>query len=210
MNPTDRNFLLQEKYRITAIFYDFLDYPWERIYKKWRPALAGDLRGKVLEAGVGTGRNLPYYHEDVDLLGIELSRDMLRKAKQRAKKARCKVKLIHEDASVMQSIASNRFDWVFSTFMCCVMPDEIQQLAIAQFARVLKQGGRFRLLEIIYSKDRKIKRRQDFFAPIVEKVYGARFDRNTLHYIEQCTDLKITNTSCLKDDSYLLIEGIRV
>ncbi|MFQ5677566.1 MAG: hypothetical protein ACE5G1_16875, partial [bacterium] len=56
---------LQAKYNITARFYDILDYPWERQYKRWRPGLVKDVRGRVLEAGVGTGRNLKYYHPDV-------------------------------------------------------------------------------------------------------------------------------------------------
>ncbi len=210
MKSHGKNLFLQSKYNVTALFYDILDYPWERIYRKWRPSLVGDLRGKVLEAGVGTGRNLEFYHEDVDLLGIELSKQMLNKAEKRIKNARCKVRLINEDATVMQSIDSNQFDWVFSTFMCCVMPDEIQNLALEQFGRVLKQGGQFRLLEIVYSKNKKIKKRQELFAPFVEKVYGARFDRNTLRYIEQSPNLKVEKTSFLKDDTYLLIEGIRV
>jgi ubiquinone/menaquinone biosynthesis C-methylase UbiE len=210
MKPHEKNILLQTKYSVTADFYDILDYPWERIYRKWRPALVGDLRGKILEAGVGTGRNLEFYHEDVELTGIELSAQMLKKAEKRIKKAKCKVKLIHEDATVMQSIDSHQFDWIFSTFMCCVMPDEIQALAIDQFGRVLKQGGRFRILEIVFSKNKKIKKRQDFFAPFVEKIYGARFDRNTLRHIERSSNLRITNISFLKDDTYILIEGIRV
>ncbi len=210
MKPHGNNLFLQSKYNVTAFFYDILDYPWERVYRKWRPTLVGDLRGKVLEAGVGTGRNLEFYHEDVDLLGIELSKQMLSKAEKRIKKAKCKVRLINEDATLMKSIDSNQFDWVFSTFMCCVMPDEIQNLALDQFGRVLKEGGRFRLLEIVYSKNKKIRKRQELFAPFVEKVYGARFDRNTLRYIEQSPTLKVEKTSFLKDDTYLLIEGIRV
>ena len=209
MNSNEKNFFLQEKYNITATFYDFLDYPWERIYRKWRPTLIGDLRGKILEAGVGTGRNLEFYHDDVELVGIELSRKMLSKAEKRKTKARCNVSLVHEDATIMQSIDSNQFDWIFSTFMCCVMPDEIQKLAIEQFGRVLKKGGRFRLLEIVYSKNEKIRKIQELFAPFVEKVYGARFDRNTLRYLEQSSNLQVTNTTFLKDDTYLLIEGIR-
>lgn len=210
MKSNDKNISLQKKYNITAYFYDILDFPWERTYKQWRPMLAGDLRGKVLEAGVGTGRNLKYYHEDIDLTGIELSKHMLHKAHSRIKNAACKVTLIHDDATIMQSIESDQFDWVFSTFMCCVMPDEIQKLAIKQFGRVLKQGGRFRLLEIVYSNNKRILRRQNLFAPLVEKIYGARFDRDTVGHIERSSNLKITKKTFLKDDTYLLIEGIRV
>ncbi|GMR06420.1 MAG: methyltransferase domain-containing protein [Gammaproteobacteria bacterium] len=210
MKSHEKNLFLQSKYRLTANFYDLLDYPWERRYRKWRPALVGDLRGRVLEAGVGTGRNLKYFHEDVDLTGVEISEQMLYKAEKRAKKAQCNIKLINDDATIMQSIDSNQYDWLISTFMCCVMPDEIQYLAIEQFSRVLKKGGKFRLLEIVYSKNKKIRRRQDMFAPFVEKVYGARFDRNTLQHIELSSNLKVTNTSFLKDDTYLLIEGVRI
>lgn len=201
--------MLQAKYNLTALFYDILDYPWERIYKEWRPALLADVRGKVLEAGVGTGRNLRHYHHTVELVGLDLNDRMLRKARKRAKTSQCKIELIHEDATVMRSVDANQFDWLVSTFMCCVMPAELQEPAIEQFGRVLKPGGRFRLLEMVYSRNMRIRRRQDFFAPFVEKVYGARFDRNTLRYLEQSTKLKVTNTSFLKDDVYLLIEGIR-
>ncbi len=209
MEVTNENLLLQAKYNIVALFYDVLDYPWERIYKKWRPALLEDVRGKVLEAGVGTGRNIEYYHDSVELVGMDISDRMLNIARKRAKNSKCKVDLIHEDATTMKSVDSNQFDWILSTFMCCVMPDNIQELAIEQFSRVLKPGGRFRLLEIIYSKNKKTRKRQDIIAPFVEKIYGARFDRNTLRYLMQSTKLKVTNVSFLKDDVYLLIEGIR-
>jgi len=209
MKLNEKNVLLQKVYNTTAFFYDILDSPWERRYRKWRPVLVDDLRGKVLEAGVGTGRNLQFYHRDVDLLGIDLNERMLCKAKKRKAKARCDVTLINEDATVMSSLPSDQFDWVFSTFMCCVMPDDIQALAIEQFARVLKPGGRFRLLELVYSKNKIIRKRQAIFAPFVEKIYGARFDRNTLQYLERSTMLTVSSTSFLKGDTYLVIEGVR-
>ncbi len=199
---------LKNKYSTTAWFYDILDYPWERQYRKWRPELLKDLHGEVLEAGVGTGRNLQYYPPNVHLTGIDLSSDMLKRAEKRLEKARCRVTLKQEDATLLSSIPSNQFDWLFSTFICCVMPDHLQPKAIAQFARVLKPGGRFRLLEMIYSKNPKIRKKQERFAPFVEKVYGARFDRNTLAYIHQSKMLKVTHTTFLKDDVYLLIEGV--
>ncbi len=210
MKPHNTNLLLQSKYNITALFYDLLDYPWERVYRKWRPSLVGDLSGKVLEAGVGTGRNLEFYSSNADVLGIDLSPAMLRKAEKRRSKAKCSVSLLNEDATVMASIESSQFDWVVSTFMCCVMPDEIQVDAIEQFARVLKPGGKFRLLEMVYSKDKAIRKKQERFTPFVEKVYGARFDRNTLRHLEYSSNLNVTKTSFLKDDTYLLIEGVRL
>jgi demethylmenaquinone methyltransferase/2-methoxy-6-polyprenyl-1,4-benzoquinol methylase len=207
---SEENRLLQAKYNITAWFYDILDYPWERQYRHWRPLLLKDIRGSVLEAGVGTGRNLKYYSSSVNLTGIDLSVAMLKKAMKRGKYATCNVNLYHQDATVMKSIPSNHFDWLISTFLCCVMPDNLQPIAIKQFERVLKPGGRFRLLEMIYSKSPKFRRRQEFVAPFVEKVYGARFDRNTLGHIQKSSKLKIGNTYFLKKDIYLVIEGICV
>jgi ubiquinone/menaquinone biosynthesis C-methylase UbiE len=205
----EENLSLRAKYNITALFYDVLDYPWERIYREWRPRLLGDLRGKVLEAGVGTGRNFRYYHQSVELTGIDLSDVMLRKAAKKAKKANCNIEILHDDASMMRKVNSNQYDWIISTFLCCVMPDEYQPMALEQFGRILKPGGKFRLLEMVYSKNKKIRRRQDFFTSFVEKVYGARFDRKTVQYIEKSADLDITCKRFLKDDVYLLIEGVK-
>lgn len=205
----EENLSLRAKYNITALFYDVLDYPWERVYKKWRPEILGDLRGKVLEAGVGTGRNFQHYHQNVKLTGIDLSDVMLRKALKKVKNAQCEIELLHDDASLMSHVDSNQYDWIISTFLCCVMPDEYQPLALEQFSRVLKPGGRFRLLEMVYSKDEKIRKRQDFFSAFVERVYGARFDRRTVQFIEESPDLEIVSKRYLKDDVYLLIEGIK-
>lgn len=165
----EENLSLRAKYNITALFYDILDYPWERVYKKWRPSLIGELRGKVLEAGVGTGHNFSHYHKSVELTGVDLSDVMLRKARKKISNASCNIELIHDDASVMQHVESAQYDWIISTFLCCVMPDEIQPKAIEQFSRVLKPGGKFRLLEMIYSKDETIRKRQQLFTPLSKK-----------------------------------------
>ena len=204
-----KNRLNLDRYNATAHFYDILDLPWERQYRKWRPELIGDLRGAVLEAGVGTGRNLRYYHPSVDLVAIDLSPGMLGRARRRARAAQCRVTLLQEDACTMESVSSEGFDWIVATFLCCVLPEELQPVVLDQFARVLKPGGRFRFLEMIYSRIPGVRRRQDIFAPFVEKVYGARFDRNTLHHLEHSDSLRVTSTRFLKHDVYLLIEGTR-
>jgi len=198
---------LQAKYNITAWFYDILDLPWELQYRRWRPGLLADVRGCVLEAGVGTGRNLPYYGAEAAVTGIDLSGAMLRRAAKRGRQAACALQLRQEDVTTMESISAGQFDWVISTFLCCVLPDQLQPLALQQFERVLKPGGRFRLLEIVYSKESRLRRRQELLAPFVEKVYGARFDRHTLEHVRKTAKLRLLTTRFLKSDTYLLIEG---
>ena len=110
----------------------------------------------------------------------------------------------------MTSVDSDRYDWVVATFLCCVLPAGLQEQAIAQFGRVLKPGGKFRLLEMVYSKDPALRRRQDFFAPLVEKVYGARFDRDTHRHLLNHSGLNVTAQNFIKHDTYLLIEGEKI
>src|SRR5258708_37042196 len=90
------------------------------------------------------------------------------------------------------------------------MPDPLQPPTLAQFARILKPGGRFRLLEMVYSQIPRLRRRQEVFAPFVERVYGARFDRNTLSHVRPTPQLRLLNQRFLKHDTYLLIEAARL
>ncbi len=204
----EKNRVTLNKYNVTAWFYDILDFPWELKYRKWRPGLVGDMRGNVLEAGVGTGRNFKHYHHSVNLTGLDLSPAMLKRAQKRSREASCSINLIHEDACQMEEIPSDTYDWVMAGFLCCVLPDEFQSVVLQQIERILKPNGRFRLLEMIYSKNSNLRKRQDFFTPFVEKVYSARFDRNTLEHVKNNSNLKITGTTFLKHDVYQLIDGV--
>ncbi len=201
---------LRSKYQITARFYDILDLPWElSFYRHMRPHLTKDLSGKVLEAGVGTGRNFFYYPDSVLVKGIDLSPEILIRANRRAKKAKGKIETLQADASQMPKILSGEYDWYFSTFMYCVLPDSRQSAAISEMVRVLKPSGRFRLIEMVYSKNPRLLWRQRLLSGFVEKIYGARFDRHTLKHVQDNPDLEITKTEFLKDDTYLLIEGYK-
>ena len=209
INNHELNVLNQKRYAVTAWFYDILDYPWELQYRKWRPGLLADVGGEVLEAGVGTGRNLEHYPRGVNVTAMDFSPAMLRKASKRCAKASCNVQFVHEDATRMESIPSSQYDWIVAFFLCCVLPGELQEQAVSEFARVLKPGGKFRLLEMKNSSDPALRKRQDFFAPFVAKVYGAGFDRDTLRHVQDNPNLKVTETRFLKHDTYLLIDGVR-
>lgn len=201
---------LERKYRFTSRVYDILDWPWERRYRKWRPRLVGDVAGRVLEAGVGTGQNLRFYPPGAEVHGIDLSNGMLSHARRRAPGASCDVTLRKADALDLDHLKDASFDWYVATFLYCVLPDELQPPALSEMARVLLPGGRFRLVEMVYSRRFLPRLVQKIMSPYVEAVFGARFDRRTLEHIEANPTLEITDSRWLKEDTYLLLEGRRV
>ena len=84
-NMTKRHPSVRAKYERIAHLYDWLDRPFER--RRYRPLRRGmfhGLTGLVLDAGVGTGCNMPFYPSEARVIGIDLSRAMLFQAKGKA------------------------------------------------------------------------------------------------------------------------------
>ncbi|MXW35751.1 MAG: methyltransferase domain-containing protein, partial [Chloroflexi bacterium] len=85
-------------YRRIARYYDFLDGSFERKrYAPIRGTLFAGLGGRILDAGVGTGRNIPYYPVGADVIGIDLSQAMLARARARRDGLRSTVPLAAMD-----------------------------------------------------------------------------------------------------------------
>src|SRR6266568_4226306 len=73
-----------ERYQRIAWAYDLLDLPFEYgRYRKIRPLLFRGLSGRILEAGVGTGRHFPFYPPTSEVVGIDLSPAMLARAERK-------------------------------------------------------------------------------------------------------------------------------
>ena len=81
----DPSKVIGRKYDRVSRFYDLSEIAVEKIFfSKWRKQLLGGLHGRILEVGVGTGKNLPYYPKGVDLTAIDISPKMMDKARKRA------------------------------------------------------------------------------------------------------------------------------
>ena len=104
--------------------------------------------GRVLEVGIGTGRNLAHYPPDVHLTGIDLSPAMLDRARARASSLGRSIDLRVADAQRLP-FADASFDTVTATLTLCSVPDDAA--AVAEMARVLRPGGRLLLLEHVAS-----------------------------------------------------------
>lgn len=101
-------------------------------------------QGRVLEVGIGTGRNLSYYRPDVELTGIDLSPAMLERARNSAERLGRPVDLRVADAQRLP-FPDASFDTVLATLTLCSIPDDVT--AVSQMARVLRRGGRLVLLD---------------------------------------------------------------
>ncbi len=190
---------VKNKYNRFALFYDLFESPIEYfLFKKWRKKYLKNLTGKVLEIGIGTGKNIPYYnYEKTDLIGIDLSPGMLKKAKEKAKKYNYQVTL---KLGNMENLPfkSNSFDYVVCTFVLCSVPNP--EKAIKEMKRVIKKQGKIILLEHVISQNKLIKLWQRIHNPLTTFLFGFNIDRDTLSNLKKC-GLKIKNVKnlALKD-----------
>ena len=196
---------LLDRYQRIARFYDLLDLPFERgRYRKIRPLLFRDLTGRVLDAGIGTGRNIPYYPTGADVTGIDLSAAMLLRAKRRRQALGAKVELRLMDVTHLDFPADS-FDAAVATFLFCVLPDEQQAPALRELGRVVKPGGTIRLLE--YTRPRSALRRAMArpWEPWMRWAYGAGLDRCTEAHVPEA-GLTVVESRFVVSDLIKLIE----
>lgn len=169
----------------TAIprFYDLLDLPFEyRRYRPLRRVLFKNVDGEILDAGVGTGRNMTFYPPGATITGIDLSSGMLARARQRGDTLKIDVNLFEMDVTDTD-FADDRFDFIIATFLFCVLDDEHQLPALKELHRVCKADGEIRILEYAYSKNPWRRFVMNLWAPWVRLIYGATFDRRTEQYV---------------------------
>jgi ubiquinone/menaquinone biosynthesis C-methylase UbiE len=137
-------------------------------------------RREILEIAVGTGRNLPFYPEDVCLTGIELSPKMLDIACRRARELGREADLRVGDAQDLP-FPDASFDTVVATLALCTIPDECQ--AVAEAARVLRPGGRLLLLEHVRSPILPVRMVQRVLEPLTLLLDNDRLLREPLRHV---------------------------
>src|SRR5246500_2846594 len=137
------------RYPRIAPFYGLLDLPFEYgRYRRIRALLFEGLEGRLLDAGVGTGRNFPFYPSGASVVGIDLSPAMLARATHRAHLSPALIELKQMDVTRLD-FSDAAFDAAVATFLFCVLPDELQLSALRELGRVVKPGGLIRLLEYV-------------------------------------------------------------
>ena len=168
-----------DRYQRIAWAYDLLDLPFEYArYRKIRPQMFSGLSGRILDAGVGTGRNFPFYPANSQVIGIDFSPAMLARAKRRFPAASTSVELRLMDVTRLD-FPDRHFDAAVATFLFCTLPDELQVAGMRELGRVVKPGGIIRCLEYTRPSSRIRRAMTRIWEPWVYWAYGASFDRQT-------------------------------
>jgi ubiquinone/menaquinone biosynthesis C-methylase UbiE len=136
--------------------------------------------GEVLEVGVGTGRNFPFYPQGLRLTGIDLSPAMLEIARKRADELGLHADLGEGDAQEL-TFADGSFDTVVCTLSLCSIPDD--RRAIAEMSRVLDSGGRLLLLDHVRASSRAWLAAQRALEPLSWRVSGDHLLRRPLEHV---------------------------
>jgi len=154
---------------------------WERLlFAGGRQWVCAQATGTVLEIAAGTARNLPYYHEDVHVTGIDVSPAMLEIGRRRATALGRAIDLRLGDAQALK-FPDGSFDTVVCTLSLCSIPDA--RRAVAEAKRVLRPGGHMLLLEHVRSPIRWIYGLQRLLERLTRRSSGDFLTREPLTYL---------------------------
>lgn len=97
-------------------------------------------RGRVLEVGVGTGLSLPTYGRHLEIVGIDLSPEMLEKARERVvEEVLGNVAGLHEMDAGDLKFPDASFDTVVAMYVMTVVPEP--ERVMRELSRVCRAGG---------------------------------------------------------------------
>lgn len=175
---------LRTMYDRIAPTYDFWDIIPERLfYSSWRRKLWNLVpAGRILEIGVGTGKNIRYYPSGAHVTAIDISPKMLERASRRVvTRQDVSIELLLMEVTSL-SLAADVFDVVIGSFVLTVLPDPFQ--ALEAIKRVCKPGGTLLLLEFTRSDRELVAALQNLVTLFTHAMYGAYVNRDIVRLVE--------------------------
>tara|TARA_A100001388_G_scaffold85956_1_gene62082 strand:- start:180 stop:818 length:639 start_codon:yes stop_codon:yes gene_type:complete len=136
-----------------------------------RQKIVPSASGVILEIGVGSGVNIPYYSNSnvKKLIGLDLQQDNWDQAYKIAKKSNISIDLLQGDGEELP-IPNNSIDTVLITYTMCTIPNV--QRSLAEIKRVLKREGKLLFCEHGLAPDKNVQKWQNKLNPIWKKCLG--------------------------------------
>lgn len=169
--------------RIAPVF-DAMEWLMERAaFREWRKRLWGRVpAGRVLEIGIGTGKNIAFYPPGAQVTAIDISPRMLARAARRAAALGRAVDLRLMDVQRLE-FDDDTFDAAVATFVFCSVPNP--QLGLRELGRAVRPGGDIWLLEHVRLERPFAGRVMDALNPLVVRLVGANINRRTVENVRQ-------------------------
>jgi ubiquinone/menaquinone biosynthesis C-methylase UbiE len=184
----------QARYQRISMVYDWMEILPERVYLPWREKLWSLVKGpRILEVGMGTGKNMPFYPPGMQITGIDLTPGMLAHARKKAAHLNLDLDLRLGDAQSME-FEDDTFDSVVATFVFCSVPDPI--LGLRELARVTKPDGQIILMDHVRSETPILGELMEILNPLVVRLMGANINRRTVENVRMA-GLQIENVENL-------------
>lgn len=137
---------------------------------KQRASIVPRATGDVLEVGIGSGLNLPFYGSQVTrLFGVDPSRELVEMARSRTDRAPFPIELLERSAESLP-FPDGSMDTVVVTWALCSIPSP--DLALGEMKRVLKRSGRLLFVEHGRAADAAVERWQNRINPLWRRVSG--------------------------------------
>lgn len=176
---------IRRRYDRLAPWFDSLEAFLEGlIFRRLRKKLWAQAAGPdILEVGVGTGKNFPFYPGEARITAIDFSPKMLDQARRKRDRKQLAVDLALMDVESL-SYASNSFDTVIASFVFCSVPQP--RKGLKELHRVLKPGGQLLLLEHVLSSNKVLAAMMNFLNPLVVRAVGANINRQTVKNVQAC------------------------
>ena len=151
------------------------------VLRRLRRRLYPFASGQVLELGVGTGANLPFYDPEIRLCAIDTSWEMLDRARRRPSGA--PATLIQADVLSLP-FAADHFDHVVGSLVFCSITDPHK--ALLEIRRVLRPGGWLVLLEHVRGEFGLARRLTDWLErPWYRYTQSCHLNRDTARWVRE-------------------------
>jgi len=141
--------------------------------------------GRVLEVGIGSGLNLPFYDAArvTHVWGLDPSRELWTLAEKQGRRLAFEVEFVHGFAEQIP-LDADSVDTVVLTYTFCTLPDV--ETSLAEMRRVLRPGGRLLFSEHGAAPDESVRRWQNRLNPLWRRVSGGcNLNRHVPSLLEQ-------------------------
>lgn len=173
---------IQDSYARYAKWIDRFDWLDRLFTGRYRRQQFASASGRVLDVACGTGTNFRYLPDSVDLVGIDISQEMLAKARNELDRLDRDETLQQMDAQALE-FEDNSFDTVISSLSTCTFPDPVA--ALREMERVCLPDGRILLVEHGRSDVELIARYQEWRSEAKYEKTGCRATQEPLKIVQR-------------------------